>query len=117
MLLVIMLAVMNLREVGYLRMLVFGLSIAVVVQACLAVIQHFTGKSLGLEVFGEFKQLSQNIGYQFVRPTGTAGHPNILAYFLESTIPIMLAVAFAPQPKWLRTWYVFAAVCGFGALI
>lgn len=117
MLLFIMLAVMNLRDIAHLRVFIFALSISMLIQAALAAAQHFTGRSLGLQVFGEFNQLSQNIGFQFIRPTGTTGHPNTLAYFFETTVPIMLAASFAVHGKWRRLWYLFATICGFGALI
>ncbi len=117
MLLLIMLAVMNLADIRYLKVFVFFLSVGVVLQGALAGGQHLTGSSLGLEVFGAAAQISQDIGYSFIRPTGTGGHPNILAYFLELSIPLTLAMVFAPQPAWLRCWYLFATLCGLGALV
>jgi O-antigen ligase len=117
MLLLICTAVMNLPSVKHLKVFMFALSLAVVAQALLAYAQHLTGKSLGLQVFGEYDQLSQNIGYQFVRPTGTGGHPNILAYFLELATPVMLAMALTRQHRLLQAWYLLVTVAGVSALV
>jgi len=113
----IMLAVMNLSDIKYLRVFVFFLSVGVVLQGILAGAQHLTGKSLGLEVFGASTQIAQDIGYEFIRPTGTSGHPNILGYFLELSIPVTLAMVFAPQGALLRLWYLFATLCGLAGLV
>jgi O-antigen ligase len=107
-----MLAVMSLQEERLVRLWIVALSVQVVIQACLAAMQYFLKRSLGLSMFGEEALVEQNIGYVVNRATGTIGHPNILSYFFEIMLPIMWGLALTRQRVLYRWW--FALACGAG---
>ena len=114
-----MVAVMSLQEERYARVWVFVMSVQVVIQAGLAGGQYALKKNLGLSVFGEAALVEQRIGIGTVvnRATGTIGHPNILSYFFEILVPVMLALALARQPPIKRLWYGLACVAGLAGMI
>ena len=114
-----MIAVMSLHEERYARLWVFVLSLQVVIQAALAGGQYALKKTLGLGIFGEAALIEQRIGVGAVvnRATGTIGHPNILSYFFEILVPVMLALALARQPPIKRLWYGLACVAGLAGMV
>lgn len=67
-------------------------------QSLVGILQHFTGSSLGLTFFGEPQSiLAGPVGGEFIsRVSGTIGHPNNLAGYLNMIIQINLALLFAP---------------------
>lgn len=113
----VLLLMMNLKEQSYLRSFLFLLSVAVVVEAVIAVIQYKTGSTLGLGFLGEESLVEQNLGHTVKRATGTIGHPNTLGYFFEILIPLFFAMYLVTEKKWLSFWYALVAGCGmFGIL-
>lgn len=94
------------------------IAISVLLQAGLAAIQYTTGKTLGLAVAGEEKLVAERVAYATVfRVTGTVGHSNILAYFFEITVPLMLALAFVVKSRFDRGLFFTAMVSGVGGMV
>ncbi len=93
----------NIHDRDDIRLIVLGLVLSVAVQAILALTQFITGTSLGLGIFGEAQQLMSDIAGTSVisRASGTLGHPNSLAMYLEVMLPIVLAAALVAS-SWLR---------------
>ena len=112
-----MIAVMSLQEIRLVRLWIFVLSVQVFIQACLAGAQYGLKRSLGLGIFGEESLVQQNIGYVVTRATGTIGHPNVLSYFFEILLPVMLALALTRQPGHRRLWYALAFAAGVGGIL
>lgn len=112
-----MIVTMSLQDDRLIRLWVFILSIQVFIQAGLAGAQYALHRNLGLEVFGEKELVSQNIGFIASRATGTLGHPNILSYFFEILLPLMLALALTKQPTHHRAWYALVFVAGIGGVL
>ena len=109
--LVILLAgIMNLRRPGYVDVLLGVLAAGVIIEFVFAVLQYRSGRSLGLELFGESATVRQYLGFMAHRTTGTLGHPNILAYYFELLAPLFLALAIAEQGG-RRMLYAIATVC------
>jgi O-antigen ligase len=109
-LLLIMVVVMNLtgREV---RLYTQVLAASVILQASLVVVQWTTGQSLGMTVLGEAQLTEAQVAYESVlRPTGTLGDPNIVAYFFEITGPIVLALAYAARSGRERAIFIVAVM-------
>lgn len=107
-----MVAMMSLQDEKLMRIWVVVLSSQVFIQACLAGAQYALKRNLGLGMFGEEALVSQNIGYIATRATGTVGHPNVLSYFFEITVPIMLALALTRQPGRWQLWFALVFVAG-----
>jgi len=105
-------AMMSLQDVRLVRTFIFALSIQVFIQVLLAGLQYGLKRTLGLHLFGEEALLEQNIGFVAYRATGTLGHPNALAYFLELLLPIMLGLALTRQPARWKLWYALAFAAG-----
>ena len=116
-LLVAMLATMSLQDEHLERLWIFFLSVQVLLQAGLAGAQYSLQRTLGLEMFGEESLVSQNIGYVVSRATGTVGHPNVLGYFFEILLPVMLAMALTRQAAYKRWWYTLVFVAGLGGVL
>ena len=75
-----------------------ALSFGVIIQAIVGLIQYFTGKRLGLEMFGEssartIEQLSTSSvqSEKVFRISGFLVHPNVFGVFLAALIPIAIA--------------------------
>lgn len=112
-----MFAVMSIQDERLIRLWVAVLSVQVVIQAGLAAAQYALGRSLGLGLFGEEALVQQDIGHVVNRATGTLGHPNVLSYFFEILLPLMLALALARQAPWRRAWFAFACVTGIAGIL
>lgn len=112
-----MFALMSLQSERLLRLWILVLSAQVVIQACLAAAQYALKRSLGLGLFGEEALVQQDIGHVVNRATGTIGHPNVLSYFFEILLPVMLALALARQPVHRRLWFGLAFVAGIGGIL
>lgn len=112
-----MIATMSLQEDRLIRLWVFVLSVQVFIQAGLAGTQYALKKTLGLGIFGEQALVEQNIGYIATRATGTIGHPNILSYFFEILLPVMLALALTRQAGRRQRWYGLAFAAGIGGIL
>lgn len=107
-----LLAMMSLREERLVRVFCFGMSVQAVFQAGVALAQYALRRELGLGMLGEEPLVYQNIGIvQAYRATGTLGHPNVLAYFFEMLMPVLLGLALTRQPAGWRLWYGFTFLC------
>ena len=112
-----LMAMMNLRDERLLRVFCLALSVQCVFQTAVAVAQYGFQRELGLGLLGEEAPVFQNIGIVGAyRATGTLGHPNILSYFYEMLLPLLLALALTRQRMGLRLWYAFCFVCGLAGL-
>lgn len=110
-------AMMSLREERLVRLFIVGLSVQAVFQAGVAIAQYVLKRELGLGMLGEEPLVQQNIGItQAFRATGTLGHPNVLAYFFEMLMPVLLGLALTRQPGWWRLWYGFTFLCSLAGL-
>lgn len=112
-----MFALMSLQSERLLRLWITILSVQVFIQACLAAAQYGLKRSLGLSMFGEEALVQQDIGHVVNRATGTVGHPNVLSYFFEILLPVMLALALARQPVHRRLWFGLVFVAGIGGIL
>lgn len=115
-LLVLALVVTNLRDDRQLRLLLCVLAVGALAQGALAVIQYRWGMALGLGILGEETLVQQQLGYVVSRATGTIGHPNILAYFFELLLPLLLALALAFPGRLIRTLGAIAFLAGLAGL-
>ncbi|MBI4692955.1 MAG: O-antigen ligase family protein [Gammaproteobacteria bacterium] len=117
-LLVTMLVVMNFRTPELLRTFVFYLTVAVFMQGALATAQFLTHSPLGMQIFGaESELVSLDIGIKATRPTGTTGHPNVLGYFLASSLPLSLALLLVEKRMLLRFWYAATFLTTIAGLV
>ena len=118
MLLVTMLVVMNFRHEELLRTFVFFLTVATCMQGALATAQYLSHSPLGMQMFGaEDKLVKLYIGVTETRATGTIGHPNVLGYYLESALPLPLALLLVERRPVLRFWYLVAFVATLAGLL
>ncbi len=98
------------REVNIYLLVLAG---SVILEATLASMQFATGRSFGLSVFGEAAPELADVDFQILaRPTGLFGDPNMMAYFFEITLPLMLALMFAARDRLERLIYLAATVAG-----
>jgi O-antigen ligase len=117
-LLLTMLVVMNLRDDELLRTFVFFLTVATFMQGVLSTAQFVTHSSLGLQIFGGWgKTVALDIGTVTSRATGTTGHPNVLSYYLESTLPLSLALLLVVRGGAARLWYCLAFLATLAGLL
>ena len=115
MLFLIFFIIMNLRNKEQIATFVFSLSIGIVLEALIAFYQYSTGQALGLGVLGE-KLFPAGFGYMS-RAGGTIGHPNILGYYFEMLIPLMLAMSIVEEKGLRKFWYMAATFCGLLGMI
>ena len=116
-LLVLTVTVMNYRP-RELNLYLLVLAASVVLQAGLAGTQFATGRSFGLGIFGEASLNIAAVDFQTVmRPTGLFGDPNILSYFFEITLPLMLALAIVTAERWERLLYLLAALAALAGIL
>jgi len=111
--------VMNLRSEKQIRFFIFFLSIGVLTEGIIALIQYKTASTLGLEILGEAELVEQRLalGYMFSRATGTTAHPNILGYYFEILIPIIFAMVLVEEKGSMKFWYLIALIFGFGGIL
>ena len=110
MLFLIFFIIMNLRNKEQIATFVFSLSIGIVFEALIAFYQYRTGQALGLGVLGE-RLFPLGAGYM-TRAGGTIGHPNLVGYFFEMLVPLMLAMSIVEEKGLRKLWYMAAALCG-----
>lgn len=116
-LLLIVVAVANLKPEEVRPFLLF-LALSVAVQASIAIAQFVTQRDLGLAFLGEEELAVETIEFRAqVRSTGTIGHPNILAYFFELLLPLMVAQVMAVRSAGERLVYLAALGLGLGGLL
>jgi O-antigen ligase len=116
-LLISMLAAMNLSE-AQIRMALRLLAASIVLQGVIACIQFTTGADLGLGFLGEQAIVEEAIDFAYqARAVGTIGHPNILAYFFEIALPLMLAMLLTVRGARDRLIYMAAVAAGLAGVI
>ncbi len=116
-LLLIVVAIANLKPEEIRPFLLF-LALFVAVQGAIAVTQFVTQRDLGLAFLGEEALAVETIEFRAqVRSTGTIGHPNILAYFFELLLPLMLAQLMMARTGLERLVYLVALVLGLGGIL
>ena len=112
MLLLSMLAAMTLSS-DQVRTALRMLALSIMVQGAIACIQFATGKDIGLGFLGEQALVEEQIDFAYqARAVGTIGHSNILSYFFEITLPLMLALLMVSRRGWERLIYLSAIAAG-----
>lgn len=94
---------------------------SVLIQGVIAIGQHLTRSTLGLEFFGAYDdpglrtQTWQGLAER-TRVGGTIGHPNALALFFDLLLPLGFSLMFCPFPFKRRTRLLVASAIGLGTL-
>jgi O-antigen ligase len=116
-LLLSMLAAMRLSE-EQIRTVLRLLAASIVLQGLIACIQFMTGKDIGLGFLGEQAIVEEQIGFAYkARAVGTIGHSNILAYFFEISLPLMLAMLLTVRGVHERLIYLCALGAGLAGVL
>ena len=91
-------AASEIRQRRELRLVLGLLIFSAALQGAIALVQHFTGATLGLDYFGEEKKLYGYVGLEVIsRVGGLIGHPNSLALFFDLMLPLSLSLLFSPM--------------------
>lgn len=107
-------AASEIRELQEVRLVLFVLMVSMALQGTIAIGQHLTGSTLGLEFFGASLKYSVPPGLAtLTRVAGTLGHPNSLALFFDLLLPLGFSLLFCPIRR--RTKLLLAAAVGLGA--
>ena len=108
----------EIRDIKDLRLIIMLLAGAAAMQAILALTQHLTGSTLGLDFFGAAKTLYGFSGLEtLTRVGGLVGHPNQLALFFDLLLPLSVSLLFLPMRgglKFLLLAAVFLEVLALG---
>lgn len=116
-LLICMLAAMSLSK-AQVRTALRLLAASIVLQGAIACIQFITGAELGLGFLGEQAIVEEQIGFAYqARAVGTIGHSNILAYFFEISLPLMLAMLMSVRATRERLVYGLAIAAGLAGVL
>ncbi len=115
----VMIAVMNIKGDDHIRLFTFFLMAGLGLQGLIACIQYATNMPLGIEIFGEEKELVRQylIGRGLSRAGGTIGHPNVLAYYLEILLPVNFALLLAERKIIIRFFLFITLATGLVALV
>ena len=109
------------RQIGSRRELILVVAVLaanVGLQGVLAVAQHLTNSTLGLDFFGATKKLRDYVGLAALsRAGGTLGHPNSLALFFDLLLPLVFALLFVPQRRLGRLALAVGLLVGLAGLI
>ena len=98
---------------GIIAVLTFGIFI----QSSIGIMQHISGGTLGMDIFGEGERAFRTTvsGYTFLtRVGGTLGDPNSLAMYLNFILPILLCFLFTKTHLKLR---LFAGTVFFSGVL
>jgi O-antigen ligase len=109
----------ELRSHGDLHIVLKVLFISVLIQGVIAIGQHLTENTLGLEFFGAYddpglKAQTWRGLAERTRVGGTMGHPNALALFFDLLIPLGFSLVFGPL-QW-GTRFLLVSAVGSGIL-
>ena len=106
----------NINSRKEIRVIIFALAAGIALQAVIASMQYATGSYLGLGIFGETeRQFGAKLNLLSIsRVSGTLGHPNTLARYLEMILPLMLAMALTYRSRFKRL--LFTAITAMGSL-
>ena len=110
----------NIDREAHLLTIAGSLCLSVCGQGIVAVAQHFLGTTFGLKTLGETENslLFHQMGsVQIMRVGGTLGHPNSLAFFLVTILPIVLVLLLAYERWWIRLLALFTFMVGCAGLI
>jgi len=111
-------AASEIREVWEIRLVLFVLMGTVAFQGVIALGQHLTGSSLGLEFFGAGRSLQSAAGLEtLTRVGGTLGHPNSLALFFDLLLPLSFSFLFCPMERWAKLLVIVAMILGVAGLV
>lgn len=116
---VVFLTISNgIREGRELRLVVGGLLFTVALQGLIAVGQHLTSSSLGLEFFGAPEIMKGYAGLALIsRAAGTLGHPNSLALYLGLLLPLNLSLLLSPMRRSLKLILLGTFILGIAGLV
>ncbi len=92
------------------------LLVGMFLQSILAFAQRWLGVSLGLHLFGEYKEVTVfTLDYYLAtaRVGGTIGHPNNLAKYVELLVPLSMALWFTNMKMRYKLASGVAFVCAF----
>ncbi len=111
------LAVVNLSERYVLRHVLLFLTIAVLFQSSLTIVQFTVHTFPSMEIVG-IKTLKELFpGQRVHRAMGTLGHPNFLGYYLEMTLPVIFGVFLTTMHRGMKILSGIAWVVGTAALV
>jgi putative inorganic carbon (hco3(-)) transporter len=92
----------NIEDKNEILLILFVLSLGLLLQSFLGILQFLTGKALGSNMFGQGEQSmlrTVSVGYAVVsRVNGTIGDPNSLAMYMNFFLPVMLCFLFTDVP-------------------
>ncbi len=88
-----------------------SIAFSVILSGALALIQYAAGPGAGEKLGGLVSYWDDSV----IRVTALSGHPNDLAIYLASTLPLLMLFAML-RPE-LRRWCLTASIMGFGALL
>ena len=101
-----------------------GLTLALLLQSIVGLIQYATRKQFGLDILGEtgagtLDQLASDslMRVQAFRAGAFMNHPNIFGIFLAAVLPIVVGALLLRQGRLARAFYLAGATLGMGALV
>ncbi|MBI3549164.1 MAG: O-antigen ligase family protein [Elusimicrobia bacterium] len=112
----------NLRTAKELRWILGCLAFGLLFQLVVMLLQkYFAGGTLGsaMVYFGEVdKKLESTVGTETIfRAGGTLGHPNMMAFYLDMLLPVMLSLSFSlTSSPTARRYFTAATLAGFACL-
>lgn len=107
----------EIRNVREMRLVLSVLVASVALQGLIAIGQHVTKSTLGLEFFGASQNLQSAAGLQtLTRVGGTLGHPNSLALFLDLMLPLSFSLLFGPISGRVKLFVLAAVALGIAGL-
>jgi putative inorganic carbon (HCO3(-)) transporter len=101
-----------------LRLVVAVLALNVGFQGTIALAQHLTNSTLGLDFFGATTKLRDYLSLAALsRAGGTLGHPNSLALFFDLLLPLVFSLLFVPQRHLRRLGWGVLLLLGLLGLV
>ncbi len=94
--------------------------LSILIQSLVSFAQYFQGTTFGVESIGmgydSFLVQKTGMG-NLARIGGTLGHPNKLAFFLISTLPVALSLWLSGRKRWLSIFSLTTLALGIGTLV
>ena len=104
--------------------LVAGLTLGVIVQATVGLIQYLTGSPFGLDILGETSaataaQLAENtlLNIRAFRISAFLYHPNLFGIYLATLLPLIIGAFMLKAGKIVKLFLLSGAVLGVVALV
>ncbi len=111
-------AASEVQDLWEVRLVLFTLMTSVAIQGIIAIGQHLSGSTLGLEFFGASERFNTTPGLAaLTRVGGTLGHPNTLALFFDFLLPLGFSLLFCPMRKRLKLLLILVVGCGMIGLV